>query len=158
MATSTSETLAAPALQPWRGRLFLLAGVVLLGLSLRHAVTVVSPLLSTIQRDIGLDQVGATILGMLPTIAFGIAGFIAPTVIRAVGLRQAAVLAMGLGACQSQNLVEHRGRRCWSTGKTPRLQLVYAENTGVMRWRQGDGNGTSTSQNLNVAPGVNGER
>lgn len=70
----------------------------LLGLSLRHAVTVVSPLLSTIQRDIGLDQVGATILGMLPTIAFGIAGFIAPTVIRAVGPPQAAVLAMGLGA------------------------------------------------------------
>ena len=53
--------------------MFLLTGVVLLGLSLRHAVTVVSPLLATIQRDIGLDQVGATILGMLPTIAFGIA-------------------------------------------------------------------------------------
>jgi len=98
VATSTSKALPAPAPQPWRGRLFLLAGVMLLGLSLRHAVTVVSPLLSTIQRDIGLDQVGATILGMLPTIAFGIAGFIAPTVIRTVGLPQAAVLAMGVGA------------------------------------------------------------
>lgn len=59
MATSTSKALPAPAPQPWSGRLFLLAGVVLLGLSLRHAVTVVWPLLSTIQRDIGLDQLTA---------------------------------------------------------------------------------------------------
>jgi len=66
--------------------------------SLRHAVTVVSPLLSTIQRDIGLGQVGATMLGMLPTIAFGLAGFMTPVVIRRIGLPQAAVLAMGLGA------------------------------------------------------------
>lgn len=97
MANTIAHVVASPTSQPWRGRFFLLAGVVLLGLSLRHAVTVVSPLLATVQRDIGLTQVGATILGMLPTIAFGIAGFITPTVIRAIGLPQAAVLAMGLG-------------------------------------------------------------
>lgn len=84
--------------RPWTGRLILLAGVVLLGLSLRHAITAVSPLLSTIQQDLGLGATGATILGMLPTIAFGIAGFVTPTIIRRLGLPLTAVIALGLGA------------------------------------------------------------
>ena len=54
----------------------LLVGIVLLGLLLLHAVTGVAPLLSKISADIGMGTVGATILGMLPTIAFGLAGFL----------------------------------------------------------------------------------
>lgn len=95
-AEQSPPTTAAPA--PWAGRLFLLAGVVLLGLSLRHAITAVSPLLSTIQEDVGLGTAGATILGMLPTVAFGVAGFTAPIVIRRLGLPLTAVVALGLGA------------------------------------------------------------
>lgn len=56
----------------------LLVGIVLLGLLLRHAVTGVAPLLSKISADIGMGAVGATILGMLPTLAFGLAGFLTP--------------------------------------------------------------------------------
>ncbi|MEA1013703.1 MFS transporter [Sphingosinicella sp. LY1275] len=87
-----------PAAAPWPGRLLLLVGVVLLGLSLRHAITAVSPLLSTIQDDIELGTAGATILGMLPTVAFGVAGFATPIIIRRLGLPLTAVVALGLGA------------------------------------------------------------
>lgn len=87
-----------PVPLPWTGRIFLFAGVVLLGLSLRHAVTGVSPLLSTIQAEIGMGTFGATLLGMLPTIAFGIAGFTTPAIIRRAGLPLVAVIALGLGA------------------------------------------------------------
>lgn len=93
-ATATSAVLP----QPWTGRLFLLLGVILLGLSLRHAVTDVSPLLSTIKAELGLGTFSATLLGMLPTITFGIAGFITPAIIRWVGLPRVAVIALALGA------------------------------------------------------------
>lgn len=84
--------------RPWAGRISLLVGIVLLGLSLRHAVTGVAPLLSFIRAEIGMGAVGATILGMLPTIAFGLAGFLTPALIRRIGLTQTAVLALLLGA------------------------------------------------------------
>lgn len=98
--SSPSSEIETAQLQarPWAGRLFLLLGVVLLGLSLRHAVTGVSPLLSTIEGAIGLGTVGATLLGMLPTIAFGVAGFATPAMIRRAGLPLVVVIAMGLGA------------------------------------------------------------
>lgn len=87
-----------PVPQPWAGRIGLLAGVILLGISLRHAVTDVAPLLATIAPEIGLGTVGATILGMLPTIAFGLAGFATPILIRRFGLLQITLIALGLGA------------------------------------------------------------
>lgn len=96
--SATAATARAPVALPWTGRIFLFIGVVLFGLSLRHAVTGISPLLSTIETDIGLGTLGATLLGMLPTIAFGIAGFTTPMIIRRVGLPLVAVIAMGLGA------------------------------------------------------------
>lgn len=83
--------------QPWSGRLLILLGVALLGLSLRHAVTVVSPLLSTIRSDIGMGSVGSTIQGMLPTLCFGAAGFLAPALIWRVGLVRMAVAALIVG-------------------------------------------------------------
>lgn len=95
---SSSTDSETPVTRPWAGRIYLLVGIVLLGLSLRHAVTGVAPLLSTISTDIGMGAVGATILGMLPTIAFGLAGFLTPLVIRRIGLTQTAVLALALGA------------------------------------------------------------
>jgi CP family cyanate transporter-like MFS transporter len=96
--TPTISNSEGQVKQPWAGRIYLLAGIVLLGLSLRHAVTAVAPLLATIGGDIGMGTSGATILGMLPTLAFGIAGFFTPAVIRKVGLPQMAVLALILGA------------------------------------------------------------
>lgn len=82
----------------WRGRLLLIAGIVLLGISLRHAVTGMSPFLPQIQEDLGMGTSAATALGMLPTLFFGAAGFIAPVLIRRTSLELTATVAMLLAA------------------------------------------------------------
>jgi MFS transporter, CP family, cyanate transporter len=82
----------------WRGRILLIVGIVLLGISLRHAVTGMSPFLPQIQADLGMGNAAATVLGMLPTLFFGAAGFTAPVLIRRTSLELTAVLAMVLAA------------------------------------------------------------
>ena len=95
---ATPGTAADPARLPWRGRIFTFVGLILLAFSLRHAVTGVSPLLSRIEDEVDLGAVGTTILGMLPTIAFGLAGFAAPALIRRWGPAWVAVGALLVGA------------------------------------------------------------
>lgn len=90
-----------PAPRPWRGRILYFIGLIIMALSLRHAVTGISPILNRVQEDVALGTTGATILGMLPTIAFGIAGFVAPPFIRRFGPARMAVVAMALGALGS---------------------------------------------------------
>ncbi len=82
----------------WRGRLLLVAGIVLLGISLRSAVTGMSPFLPEIRDDLGMGASAATLLGMLPTLFFGAAGFAAPVVIRRTSLELTATVAMILAA------------------------------------------------------------
>ena len=82
----------------WRGRLLLIAGIVLLGISLRSAVTGMSPFLPEIREDLGMSASAATLLGMLPTLFFGAAGFAAPVLIRRGSLELTATVAMLLAA------------------------------------------------------------
>jgi MFS transporter, CP family, cyanate transporter len=82
----------------WRGRVLLIAGIVLLGITLRHAVTGLSPLLPVLREELGIGVAGASFLGMLPTLSFGLAGFLAPVLIRARGPELTAALAMLLAA------------------------------------------------------------
>jgi MFS transporter, CP family, cyanate transporter len=82
----------------WRGRLLLVAGIVLLGISLRSAVTGMSPFLPEIRDDLGMGASAATLLGMLPTLFFGAAGFAAPVLIRRSSLELTATVAMLLAA------------------------------------------------------------
>ena len=78
----------------WRGRVGIVIGIVLLGLTLRYAVTGLSPLLPTIMEDMGIGVAGASFIGMLPTLSFGIAGFLAPVLIRRWSPELTAVTAM----------------------------------------------------------------
>ncbi|QCB97597.1 MFS transporter [Arthrobacter sp. PAMC25564] len=90
-----------PAPRPgslWRGRVVLIIGIVLLGITLRHAVTGLSPLLPLLRQEMGLDLAAASFLGMLPTLSFGVAGFLAPVLIRRSGPELTAALAMVLAA------------------------------------------------------------
>ncbi|MCZ2402427.1 MFS transporter [Paenarthrobacter sp. Z7-10] len=74
----------------------MLAGILLVALTLRTAVTVVPPLVSTIDRDISFDASTIGLLGMLPTAAFAVFGFLTPYVIRWASLERLTVLAMGV--------------------------------------------------------------
>ncbi|MDE2160028.1 MAG: hypothetical protein KGJ30_14020, partial [Burkholderiales bacterium] len=70
----------------------------LLGVTLRHAVTGLSPLLGDVRSALGIGTAGATLIGMLPTLCFGAAGFLAPVIVRRLGAESTALLAMALAA------------------------------------------------------------
>lgn len=70
------------------------AAIILTALTLRAAVTVVPPLISTISQDLPLSPATIGILGMLPTAAFGLFGFLTPYVIRWASLERLIVIAI----------------------------------------------------------------
>ena len=83
---------------PWRGRLVVLAGVVLVSLNLRVAVAAVSPILDAVRADVPLSNADAGLLGAAPAIAFALFGALAPAAGRRWGLEPALVAAMLLSA------------------------------------------------------------
>lgn len=97
-ATGAAGAAATPPRGLWQGRAAILIGLVLLGIGLRHAVTGLSPLLSDVREALGMGTAGATLIGMLPTLCFGAAGFLAPVVVRKIGAEQTALLAVALAA------------------------------------------------------------
>ena len=82
--------------QGYRGRVLVLAGILLVALTLRTAVTVVPPLVSTINSDVPFNAATIGLLGMLPTAAFGVFGFLTPYVIRWASLERLIILAMAV--------------------------------------------------------------
>lgn len=92
---------AGPRPGLWQGRAAVLLGIVLMGISLRYAVTGLSPLLSDLRTALGISTAGATLIGMLPTLCFGSAGFLAPTLARRIGPESTALLAVLLAAVGS---------------------------------------------------------
>ena len=80
----------------WKGRAAILIGLVLLGITLRHAVTGLSPLLGDVRQALGIGTAGATFIGMLPTLSFGAAGFLAHVIVRKIGAESTALLAVSL--------------------------------------------------------------
>ena len=82
--------------QGYRGRVLVLAGILLVALTLRTAVTVVPPLVSTINSDVPFNAATIGLLGMLPTAAFGVFGFLTPYVVRWASLERLIVLAMAV--------------------------------------------------------------
>ncbi|ASN51597.1 MFS transporter [Sinomonas sp. R1AF57] len=82
----------------WKGRGAVIVGLVLLGIGLRYAITGMSPLLSDVRAALGIDTAGATLLGMLPTLSFGVGGFLAPALVRRWGPEATALIAVVLAA------------------------------------------------------------
>ncbi|MGB3302611.1 CynX/NimT family MFS transporter [Gordonia sp. (in: high G+C Gram-positive bacteria)] len=96
----TSAFTRLTATGRWRGRAIVLLAIVLFSLSLRTAVTSITPLLARISDDIGFGNTTSGIIGMLPTLMFGLAGISAPALGRRFGIEQvtlAAVVLTGIG-------------------------------------------------------------
>ncbi|WP_449373384.1 MFS transporter [Arthrobacter psychrolactophilus] len=73
------------------------AAIILTALTLRAAVTVVPPLISTINDDLPLSATIIGILGMLPTASFALFGFLTPYVIRWASLERLIVVSIVVG-------------------------------------------------------------
>ncbi|MBH0010357.1 MFS transporter [Salinibacterium sp. UTAS2018] len=78
--------MTTPTRTLWRGRLLALAGILFVALNVRTAVAAISPIIGVIENDIPISGLGLGVLGMLPPIAFAIAGIAAPALARARGL------------------------------------------------------------------------
>lgn len=68
------------------GRLLAIAGLLLIALNLRTAVSSLSPIVSYIDVDVELSTIVQASLGMMAPLGFAVAGLIAPAVTRRVGL------------------------------------------------------------------------
>lgn len=98
VSSETPATHSRENASPWRGKLLLVVGIVLLGITLRYAVTGFSPLLPVVSEALGLGTAQATLLGMLPTMMFGVGGLLAPLLVRKSSTEMVAVLAMAFAA------------------------------------------------------------
>lgn len=76
----------------------MLVGILLVGLSLRMAVTAVPPLIEQIRADVPLTPVVIGLMGMLPTATFAVFGFMTPYVVRWASLDRLVVLALATSA------------------------------------------------------------
>jgi len=77
-----------------RGRLVALAGILLVALHLRAAVTAVSPVLDVVRGDVDFSAAQAGLLGAVPMVSFALFGALSPALARKIGLEPAVVLAM----------------------------------------------------------------
>lgn len=85
--------MSTPTRTLWRGRLLALAGILFVALNVRTAVAAISPIIGVIENDIPISSLGLGVLGMLPPIAFAIAGIAAPALARARGLDASLLIA-----------------------------------------------------------------
>jgi CP family cyanate transporter-like MFS transporter len=82
-----AENVFSPRAIAWLG----VAGVLLLALSARTGVAALSPLAGDIDLDVPLDGIALGLLGMIPPIAYGIAGWLTRPLVRRVTVEKVAV-------------------------------------------------------------------
>lgn len=73
--------------------MLVLLAIVVFSLSLRAAVTSLTPLLARISGDMGFGSTVIGVFGTLPTAMFALGGFLAPTLGRRIGLERLALCA-----------------------------------------------------------------
>lgn len=90
--------MSTPVPAPWRGRLVVLAGIVLVGFNLRIAVAAVSPILDLVRDDVAFSATQVGLLGTIPVVSFAVFGSLATPIGRRVGLEPTMVGALLLSA------------------------------------------------------------
>ena len=77
----------------WAGRSLTLVGILLVALNLRTAVTAISPIAAQISADIPLGNLGLSVIGTLPPIAFALAGIFGASIATRLGLERFLIIA-----------------------------------------------------------------
>ncbi|MGW4481820.1 CynX/NimT family MFS transporter [Rhodococcus triatomae] len=94
-ADQTNETRTRSLIA---GRVVVLVAIVLSALTLRTAVTSLTPLLDEIGQDVGFDSAVVGLFGMLPTAMFAVSGILTPRLTRRFGLEVVVLTAMVMTA------------------------------------------------------------
>nr|WP_019202871.1 MFS transporter [Tsukamurella sp. 1534] len=81
-----------------QGRLLVLLAIVLFALTLRIAVTSLTPLLTQISEDVGFGATVIGVFGMLPTLMFAAAGIVTPALTSRIGLERTTLVAVAATA------------------------------------------------------------
>ncbi|GAB3127330.1 MFS transporter [Tsukamurella serpentis] len=99
MTTMTQpESAHSAGLSVRRGRLLVLTAIILFALSLRTAVTSLTPLLTEIGHQLHFGATVIGVFGMLPTAMFAAAGVVSPVLTRRIGLERTTLLAVAATA------------------------------------------------------------
>lgn len=80
----------------FRGRILVFAAIIVSALTLRAAVTSISPLFGRVSEDLGFGPSVIGVVGMLPPAMFAVFGLSTPFLAKRTGLERAALLAMTL--------------------------------------------------------------
>jgi CP family cyanate transporter-like MFS transporter len=81
-----------------QGRLLVLLAILLFALTLRAAVTSLTPLLTQISHEVGFGATIIGVFGMLPTAMFAAAGIVTPMLTSRIGLERTTLLAVAATA------------------------------------------------------------
>lgn len=93
--SGTEELTAGTSARPlWAGRAIVLVGIAISALTLRTAVTSITPLLDPIGADLGFGAAMAGVFGMLPALMFALFGLVTPMLVHRIGLERMALVAM----------------------------------------------------------------
>ncbi|MBX9246440.1 MFS transporter [Actinotalea ferrariae] len=95
---SAPQGAPEPPRHPWRSRILVLVGILLVALNLRIAIASVSPILDRVEDDLSLTDAQAGLLGTIPVASFALFGSLTPALARRFGLEPLLVAAMLLSA------------------------------------------------------------
>ena len=98
MTTTLEPDIDTPAVSPWRGRLIVLAGIILVALNARIMVAVVSPIISVITGDLPLSHANEEVIGLAAPLCFAIFGAISPALGRRYGLEAMMIAALAISS------------------------------------------------------------
>ncbi|MET9326886.1 MFS transporter [Tsukamurella sp. NPDC003166] len=98
IATEPQEAEQSMVRSVKQGRLLVLLAIVLFALTLRTAVTSLTPLLTRISEDLHFGATVIGVFGMLPTAMFAAAGIVTPLLTNRIGLERTTLIAVAATA------------------------------------------------------------
>jgi CP family cyanate transporter-like MFS transporter len=96
LAEGEQKNTAKPLYRQRLGRILAFAGIILVALNLRAAITAPSPIYDQIRQSFPISTAAQGILGMLPPLAFALFGALAPSLVRKLGSELTLLFAMAL--------------------------------------------------------------
>lgn len=94
LATTSPALRTVARAHLWRGRMLVFAALLLAALTLRLAVTSMTPLLADVGSELGFGAVMAGVFGMMPPAMFAVAGLLTPVVMMRFGFERTALLSV----------------------------------------------------------------